>query len=336
MKSCDEMVESLLKRRVQYFAEKERKRKIYKRVMIAVCCVCLMAALGLGIWKGPAVVEAFYKWYPRRYMKDGWFFDPDAEPNKTIESDKVGLDKDSVQSSEKGTETLTYEITEQVSKENPVDIYLDSDQNQYRYNQSGELEFYQANSANEETLPLDQEPCTEEEAIRLAAAYLYKLFGERVEGFTFDSVDIASSVGDRHVDRWIRFTKNFGIDGFIEGASANALVRATGDLSIAYISLRELNDEFDPSTVEKLSWKIVADQVVPIFEANVEKVLSSSIVVDKEVFLDRCEEKFCLRVGLSFSKEGEDRRQNASIYYEPNGNVLEIETESGIIKDLRG
>ncbi len=51
MKSCDEMVNSLLERRVQYVAEQKRKRKIITRLASSICCLCLIALMGFGVWK---------------------------------------------------------------------------------------------------------------------------------------------------------------------------------------------------------------------------------------------------------------------------------------------
>ncbi len=43
MKSCDEMVNSLLERREQYVAGQKRKRKVLTRTVTSLCCVCLVA-----------------------------------------------------------------------------------------------------------------------------------------------------------------------------------------------------------------------------------------------------------------------------------------------------
>lgn len=52
MKSCDEMVNSLLERRDRYAAEQEQKRKALTRTVTSMCCVCLVALLGFGVWQG--------------------------------------------------------------------------------------------------------------------------------------------------------------------------------------------------------------------------------------------------------------------------------------------
>lgn len=52
MKNSEEMVSSLLERRDRYAAEQKRKRKVIARAASSVCCVCLVALLGFGIWQG--------------------------------------------------------------------------------------------------------------------------------------------------------------------------------------------------------------------------------------------------------------------------------------------
>lgn len=57
MKNCDEMVSSLLERRDRYAAEQKRKRKVIVRAASSVCCVCLIALLGFGIFNGKSPDE---------------------------------------------------------------------------------------------------------------------------------------------------------------------------------------------------------------------------------------------------------------------------------------
>ncbi len=52
MKNCNEMVNSLLERREQYETEKIKKRKRLTRTLTPICCLCLVALLGLGARQG--------------------------------------------------------------------------------------------------------------------------------------------------------------------------------------------------------------------------------------------------------------------------------------------
>ena len=52
MKSCGEMVNSLLECRNQYTVEQRRKRKVLTRTVTSMCCACLIALIGFDTWQG--------------------------------------------------------------------------------------------------------------------------------------------------------------------------------------------------------------------------------------------------------------------------------------------
>ena len=52
MKNYDEITNDLLERRDQYETEQRNKRKVMKRVIMPICCFCLVAILGIGLWQG--------------------------------------------------------------------------------------------------------------------------------------------------------------------------------------------------------------------------------------------------------------------------------------------
>ncbi len=51
MKNSEEMVNSLLERREQYSAEQKRRKTVITRTVTSMCCLCLVALLGFGIWQ---------------------------------------------------------------------------------------------------------------------------------------------------------------------------------------------------------------------------------------------------------------------------------------------
>ncbi|MBP5462987.1 MAG: hypothetical protein J6Y20_12830, partial [Lachnospiraceae bacterium] len=51
MKSSDEMINDLFKRRDQYTEDKKRKRAARMRILIPVCAPCCVLLLGFGVWK---------------------------------------------------------------------------------------------------------------------------------------------------------------------------------------------------------------------------------------------------------------------------------------------
>lgn len=52
MKNYDELTNDLLERRDRYVADKKRKRKRAMGVATSLCCFCLVALLGFGMWQG--------------------------------------------------------------------------------------------------------------------------------------------------------------------------------------------------------------------------------------------------------------------------------------------
>lgn len=52
MKNSEEMVNSLLERRDRYVTEQKKKKAIITRTATSMCCVCLVALLGFGMWQG--------------------------------------------------------------------------------------------------------------------------------------------------------------------------------------------------------------------------------------------------------------------------------------------
>ena len=51
MKNCDEMVNSLFERREEYVAQQRKRRKVVTCTITSMCCLCLVALLGFGVWK---------------------------------------------------------------------------------------------------------------------------------------------------------------------------------------------------------------------------------------------------------------------------------------------
>ncbi len=54
MKSYNEMAEDLMERKARYDDEKNKKRAALTRTVAPLCCVCLMAVAGFGLWQGGA------------------------------------------------------------------------------------------------------------------------------------------------------------------------------------------------------------------------------------------------------------------------------------------
>ena len=52
MKNYDELTNDLLERRDRYVADQKKKRKRVMGIATALCCFCLVALLGFGMWQG--------------------------------------------------------------------------------------------------------------------------------------------------------------------------------------------------------------------------------------------------------------------------------------------
>lgn len=273
---------------------------------------------------GIAVSANYTKTHPRQEAyADNWYQNPDAEPIKMITSqESAQLNKEQVLSKkesnaisdvsevvnkEKTTEKLTYSVTNKMEKENPLDVYCDSNMNEYRYNQDGELDTYRQSLSDKKDLPYGEDPCTKDECVTLAWAYLQKLYGERINGFSFKSIKPS---GENY---YVRFAKKYGENDFIVGATALAVIQPNGDLGGATIS-RDLMEDFNSTRVEKLTEQIVKDETLSSFEESQKGCVPGTAELSA-VSLMRTETDFKLH--LSFRYEiGNGAEQLGEYYYE--------------------
>ena len=52
MKNYNEMANDVLRRIGEHETEKRNRRKNMKKVILPICCFCLVAILGIGLWQG--------------------------------------------------------------------------------------------------------------------------------------------------------------------------------------------------------------------------------------------------------------------------------------------
>ncbi len=52
MKNYNEMANDVFRRIGEHEIEKRNRRKVMKKVIIPICCFCLVALLGIGLWQG--------------------------------------------------------------------------------------------------------------------------------------------------------------------------------------------------------------------------------------------------------------------------------------------
>lgn len=52
MKNYNEMANDVFRRIGEHEIQKRNRRKVMKKVILPICCFCLVALLGIGLWKG--------------------------------------------------------------------------------------------------------------------------------------------------------------------------------------------------------------------------------------------------------------------------------------------
>lgn len=86
MKNYDELTNDLLERRNQYVNEQINRKKVMKRVITPICCFCLVAIFGIGLWQGD-----FFKTTPPITLDDStiigekdWIDDANVKKHKSV------------------------------------------------------------------------------------------------------------------------------------------------------------------------------------------------------------------------------------------------------------
>ena len=127
MKNSEEMVNSLFERREQYNAEQKRKRSIITRTVTSMCCVCLVALLGFGMWQGgmfnttppnQPVEDALYPG-----VKDNFDESKGESPDNPAANNKIVINTISGISSNRMKINLAVEDFVEMSREEMIEYY---------------------------------------------------------------------------------------------------------------------------------------------------------------------------------------------------------------------
>ena len=127
MKNSEEMVNSLLERREQYNAEQKRKRSIITRTVTSMCCVCLIALLGFGMWQGgmfnttppdQTVEDALYPG-----IKDNFDESKGESPNNPAANNKIVINTINGISADKMNIALMVDDFVEMSREEMIEYY---------------------------------------------------------------------------------------------------------------------------------------------------------------------------------------------------------------------
>ncbi len=164
----------------------------------------------------------------------------------------------SVQIAKSGTE-LTYKETANYSEEIKLDIYVDSNQNEYKYNSDGDIIGFSANAMAVDTITgtVDKGTLTLDDAKALAPKYARAFFGDKMNGFEIYSAKYNDSLGVYSVD----FTKLFGEGGFIRGPYCFVDILPNGALKSCMLSRYDIYSDFDFDRLNGITQKTVTDFV---------------------------------------------------------------------------
>lgn len=145
---------------------------------------------------------------------------------------------------------LTYKETVSYSSDNCYEIYIDENQNEYRYDTNRELRAIDINdmySDTQGTYDSYDYIISEETASSLVKKYALIVFGERINDFELESIKYVQSP-----DRYIAIlNKKYGEDGFVNGESCAVEVLPNGGLRSCYVTERYDNIESVLKNVKK-------------------------------------------------------------------------------------
>lgn len=92
MKNYDEMAKDVLRQIGEYESQQRNRRIVMKKAIIPVCCVCLVALLGIGLWQGN-----FFGKTPSAKFEDFTiiggqdYTEPDTNSQTTNKGDFIGM-----------------------------------------------------------------------------------------------------------------------------------------------------------------------------------------------------------------------------------------------------
>ncbi len=94
MKNYNEMANDVLRRIGEHENDQRNRRKVMKKVIIPICCFCLVALLGIGLWQGD-----FFGNTPSVELEDSTnigekdYVEPDTNSQSGTIGDVIGMVK---------------------------------------------------------------------------------------------------------------------------------------------------------------------------------------------------------------------------------------------------
>jgi len=94
MKNYNEMANDVFRRIGEYETQKRNRRKLMKKVILPICCFCLVAILGIGSWQGD-----YFSKTPSSQLEDSTvigevdYIEPETSSQSGNLGDRIGIVK---------------------------------------------------------------------------------------------------------------------------------------------------------------------------------------------------------------------------------------------------
>ena len=94
MKNYNEMANDVFRRIGEYETQKRNRRKLMKKVILPICCFCLVAILGIGLWQGD-----YFSKTPSSQLEDSTvigevdYIEPETSSQSGNLGDRIGIVK---------------------------------------------------------------------------------------------------------------------------------------------------------------------------------------------------------------------------------------------------
>lgn len=196
----------------------------------------IAAAVALASFACVAVIQAQKKEPPKETPlgESGLYTKKEEAPGPKVYAEGTANEK-----------VLKYEKTMHLSDGQTMDIYLDAEGKQYRYDEAGVLKGITERSDDEVKSNADE--IDEATAKKLSAEYGKELYGEEFEKFSYETYYIMATG-----TRYISYSKRYGEGGYILGPTISFMLKEDGEL----YNTNNLNSaEYDAFNAQKLTFK---------------------------------------------------------------------------------
>ena len=252
-----------------------------KKKMISILLISLVIVFALGITSWATLEYSA----PKKKMKDagvGEFY-----VNKEALESKDYIFQD------KTKKELIYKETYVPSEEREIDIYMDENDSEYRFDEFGNLVGIYNNESQDTIIADDNVEClSAEEAIEIATKDAEKNYGEIFEKFQYASYTIQD-----YGPIYVYFYIYHGADNFVLGESLIYSINESGGVSFSTLANVEEFKEFDETLLDGLTRSNVEESMrIQLFEKYGAELLSYEF---GEIQLTRIEDHYCLRSAVT-------------------------------------